>query len=89
LEIEGIPDYAAIVQRQFAAYVAQHPFNSQQIGFLRALQSVFLQKRRLVRADLYGPPLDSFGYDAVERWFTEEQVENVLTFANTLSVVGD
>jgi type I restriction enzyme R subunit len=89
LDLDGIPDYAALVQRQFAQYVADHPFNADQIRFLRAVQNVFLQRRRLVLADLYEPPLSSFGADAVERWFTPDQVEDLLGFFNHLTVVGD
>jgi hypothetical protein len=37
-------------------------------------------------ASLYEPPLDMFGADAVERWFTEEEVEEVVAFANRLAV---
>ncbi len=31
---------------------------------------------------LYKPVLDMFGADVVERWFTKEEVEEILTFAN-------
>jgi hypothetical protein len=54
--------------------------------YLRAIQSVFLQKRHLETADLYEPPLDMFGADAVERWFTEKEVQEVVEFANRLAV---
>jgi hypothetical protein len=27
------------------------------------------------------PPLDMFGADAVERWFTEKEVEDIVKFA--------
>ncbi len=37
-------------------------------------------------ADLYDPPLTSFGQDAVERLFTADQVEEVLRFTDTLVV---
>ena len=54
LELEGIPDYAEIVRRQFEAYIAGHTeFNADQVRFLRAVQSVFLHKRRLALPDLY------------------------------------
>jgi hypothetical protein len=32
------------------------------------------------------PPLDMFGADAVERWFTEKEVEEVVEFANQLAI---
>lgn len=63
--------------------------------FLRAVQSMFLQKRHLETADastgsarrLYEPPLDMFGADAVERWFTEKEVEEVVEFANRMTTL--
>jgi type I restriction enzyme R subunit len=69
-------------------------YNANQIRFLRAVQSVFLQKRHLETADtstllsasLYEPPLDMFGADAVERWFTEKEVEEVVEFANRMAI---
>lgn len=35
---------------------------------------------------LYEPPLDMFGTDAVERWFTEKEVNEIIAFANRLDV---
>lgn len=87
LELDGIPGYEEIVDRQFSEYMAKRPFNGNQIRFLRGVQSVFLQKRRLELADLYDPPLDSFGQDAVERWFAPGDIEELLSFTETLSVV--
>ncbi|MBL0347271.1 hypothetical protein [Candidatus Villigracilis affinis] len=49
-------------------------------------QSVFSQKRHLETADLYEPPLDMFGTDAVERWFTEKEVEEVVEFTEKLAI---
>jgi len=87
LELEGIPDYAEIVRRQFEGYIAGQPLNADQTRFLRALQNVFLQKRRLELDDLYEPPLSGFGLDAVERWFTPGQVDDVLALLDRLTVV--
>ncbi len=86
LDLDGLPGYAEVVQRQFAEYIAGNPFNADQTLFLRALQTVFLQKRRLELADLYEPPLDRFGQDAVERWFTPEQIDSLLLFVGELAV---
>jgi len=33
-------------------------------------------------ADLYDEPLDRFGEDAVERWFNEEQVCDLMDFVD-------
>jgi type I restriction enzyme, R subunit len=84
-ELDGVPDYRDIVRRQFQAYIQQHNFNANQIRFLRALENVFLQKRRLQLPDLYAPPFTNFGTDAVERWFTPEQVRDILDFTETLA----
>jgi type I restriction enzyme R subunit len=50
------------------------------------VQSVFLQKRRLALADLYAEPLSNFGADAVERWFTEQEIEEMVAFTDRLAV---
>ena len=94
LDMAYLPDYKDLVARQFDIYTTSHKFNADQIRFLRAVQSVFLQKRHLETADastgsvrrLYEPPLDMFGADAVERWFTVKEVEEIVTFINQLAV---
>jgi type I restriction enzyme, R subunit len=86
LELDSLPDYQEIVQRQFSDCIEAHPLSADQIRFLRAVQAVFTQKRRLQPADLYDPPLTAFGQDAVERWFAPAQVEEVLAFARGLEV---
>ncbi len=86
LEVGGIPDYHDIVRRQFEGFIAGHPFSADQIRFLRAVQNVFLQRRRLTLADLYEPPLTSFGADAADRLFSPAQVAEVLAFVETLTV---
>ncbi len=87
LEVEGIPDYADLVRRRFDGYIASHPaFNANQIRFLRAVQSAFAQKRRLRLHDLYEAPLTAFGANAVERWFTSEQIDEMLAMTEALTV---
>jgi len=36
-------------------------------------------------ADLYDEPLDRFGEDAVERWFTEQDVQELLALTERLA----
>lgn len=86
LELDGLPDYRELVHHQFETYIITHDFNADQIRFLRAVQSVFLQKRHLEMADLYEPPLTNFGADAVERWFSESEVVEMVSFVNLLAV---
>jgi type I restriction enzyme R subunit len=87
LEIEGIPDYHEVMRRQFDAFVGKHTFSADQIHFLRAVENTFLKRRRLDYADLFQAPFTAFGDDAVERWFTKDEVDEVLTFVHTLTVV--
>jgi len=84
-EFEDLPDYQDIVHRQFQVYINQHPYNADQLRFLRAVENVFLQKRRLQLLDLYESPFTAFGTDAVERLFTSEQVRDILSFTDTLA----
>jgi type I restriction enzyme R subunit len=87
LDMQFLPDYKELVARQFEAFITQNRYNADQIRFLRAVQSVFLQKRHLETADLYdAPALVGFGQDAVERWFTEKEVEEVVEFVNRMAV---
>ena len=45
---------------------------------------MFLQKRRLEVANLYEPPLTRFGADAVDKWFSEKEVDEIVEFAQAL-----
>jgi hypothetical protein len=42
--------------------------------------------QRLRKSEPHEPPLDMFGADAVERWFTEKEVKEILTLATRLMV---
>ncbi len=86
LELDALPDYKDLVRHQFEAYITAHNFNADQIRFLRAVQSVFLQKRHLDMADLYEPPLTNFGADAVDRWFNDAEVNEILGLTQSLVI---
>ncbi|MDR3577852.1 MAG: DEAD/DEAH box helicase family protein [Anaerolineaceae bacterium] len=86
LGLDSLPDYEQIVKHQFQEFTTRHTFNSDQVRFLRAVQSVFLQKRRLALADLYLEPLSNFGSNAVERWFSMDEVREILKLADDLSI---
>jgi hypothetical protein len=53
--------------------------------FLRSVQEVFLKNRKLVEADLYEPPLTVFGRNAVERFFTPQEIRELLDLVQTLA----
>lgn len=84
-EFEDLPDYQDVVRHQFQVYINQHPYNADQLRFLRAIENVFLQKRRLQLLDLYESPFTAFGTDAVERLFTPKQIHDILSFTDTLA----
>jgi len=86
LDLPALPDYRDVVKRQFEHYIAGRPFNGDQIRFMQAVQNAFLRKGRLQTADLYEPPLTNFGDDAADRWFTTEEVQDMLAFTDRLAV---
>ncbi|MBD2292011.1 DEAD/DEAH box helicase family protein [Anabaena sphaerica FACHB-251] len=85
LDLDAIPDYEEVVKRQFEEFIAKHQYNANQINFLRAVQSVFLQKRRLEVADLYEGALARFGKNAVDRFFSDDEVNDLLVFTELLA----
>lgn len=85
LALDSIPDYHQVVQRGFERHIQAHNYNAEQIRFLRSVQEVFLAKRTLVEADLYDPPLTNFGRNAVERFFTPQQIGDLLNLTQSLA----
>ncbi len=84
LDLDAIPDYEAVVAAQFQEHVTRHHYTGDQIRFLRAVQDVFLAKHRLAEADLYEPPLTNFGRNAVERFFTPDEIKEIVALADHL-----
>jgi type I restriction enzyme, R subunit len=85
LALEAIPDYWQIVQRGFEKHIQLHNYNAEQIRFLRSVQEVFMKKRTLAEADLYEPPLTNFGRNAVERYFTPAEIQELLALTKNLA----
>lgn len=85
LALDAIPDYPQLVQRGFERHIHSHNYNAEQIRFLRSVQEVFLAKRSLVEADLYDPPLTNFGRNAVERFFTSKEINDLLHLTDSLA----
>ncbi len=86
LALPDVPGYGVVVQRQFEQWMAAHPFNADQIRFLRTVASTLAKRRRLDAADLLRAPFTHFGADAAERLFTKEELREVLNFSQSLSV---
>ncbi len=85
LGLDGVPDYEAVVARSFQDHVTSRHYTGDQIRFLRAVQEVFLAKRRLTEADLYEPPLTIFGRNAVEKFFTPDEIRDIVRLAQRLA----
>jgi len=85
LGLDALPDYSAVVAKSFEDHVAQNRYSGDQIRFLRAVQDVFLAKRRLAITDLYDAPLTNFGRNAVDRFFTPDQVKNLVQLTDSLA----
>jgi type I restriction enzyme R subunit len=86
LAVDILPGYREVVQHQFEEFITANPYNANQIRFLRAVQSVFLQNRRLALPDLYAEPLTNFGADAVDRWFSQDEVAEILALTHRLEL---
>jgi type I restriction enzyme R subunit len=85
LALDAIPEYPEVVRRGFERHIQAHNYNAEQIRFLRSVQAVFLAKRSLVEADLYDPPLTNFGRNAVERFFTPQEIAALLELTSSLA----
>ena len=84
LNIEKIPTYEDIVKKSFDAFILEHNYNADQSRFLRAVQNVFVQRRKLEPADLYEEPFTNFGRNAVDKLFTEEEVNELVELTKKL-----
>lgn len=85
LQADAIPDYSAVVRSAFDAHITAHAYNADQIRFLRSVQSVFLEKRKLAEADLYEPPFDAYGRNAVERLLSRKDIKELLDLTGKLA----
>src|SRR5439155_10596169 len=84
LKLEHLPDFKDLVRKAFDAFILEHHYNADQTRFLRTVQSVFMQKRKLEAADLYEPPFTNFGMNAVEKLFGEEDIAEIIELTKRL-----
>ena len=86
LKLENLPSYYDIVKKSFDAFILSHNYNADQSRFLRAVQSVFIERRKLEEADLYDEPFTNFGDSAVDRFFMEEEIKEIIELINEISL---
>jgi type I restriction enzyme R subunit len=85
LNIQPLPSYENIVRKSFDAFILEHNYNADQSRFLRAVQNVFTQRRKLELADLYEEPFTNFGVNAVEKLFSEVEVKELIEMTRRLA----
>ena len=85
LGLEALPSYETVVRKGFDAFILEHNYNADQSRFLRVVQSVFLKRKRLEIADLYKEPFSSFGFNAVDKLFSESEVEELIGLVKRLA----
>ncbi len=89
LNIEKIPSYEDIVKKAFDAFILEHNYNADQSRFLRAVQNVFAQRRKLETADLYEEPFTNFGSNAVDKLFTDKDVDELLYLIKNIEKINN
>ena len=82
-----MPDCQDIGERQFDAFIRAHDgtYTADQLRFLRAMKAVLARQRKIELADLYEDPFTAFGQDAVERWFTDDEIKEIMAFTAKLA----
>lgn len=85
LHLEQLPGWNEIVKFAFDAFILEHNYNADQTRFLRTVQNVFVQKRKLEQDDLYEAPFTNFGVNAVEKLFSEGEVNDLLELVKRLA----
>jgi type I restriction enzyme R subunit len=85
LKIESLPSYDTVVRKAFDAFILEHNYNADQSRFLRVVQSVFLQRKKLELADLYEEPFTNFGANAAEKLFSESELTELIELTKKLA----
>lgn len=82
-----VPDYEDIVQRRFDAFMQAHEpkFNADQVQFLKVVASQLAQRGQLDVAELYEGPFAAFGQNALDRYFDDDEIDQLTALTKTLS----
>jgi len=67
------------------AFILEYNYNAGQTRFLRTVQTVFMQKRKIEEADLYDAPFSNFGANAIEKLFNENEVHEIIELVKRLA----
>ncbi|MCE5200732.1 MAG: DEAD/DEAH box helicase family protein [Armatimonadota bacterium] len=91
LNLAQLKTQADEIGEAFDRFIAEHQsYSADQILFIRVVRSVIVHEAELDRParltynDLFEPPFTRFGRNAVERLFTQEQLDELLGFVERL-----
>lgn len=84
LGLQHLTSFEDLVRQSFDAFISAHGYSAEQTRFLRTVQQVLLTTRHLHAADLYEPPFSNFGLNAVEKLFSQQDIEELLEMAQGL-----
>lgn len=85
LGLYEFPDAGRRVGDAFRAFIIEKNYlNSDQVNFLRTIQTVFTKKQHIEYADLFEPPFTNFGVNFPVPRFEETELQEVITMCNGL-----
>jgi type I restriction enzyme R subunit len=85
LGLYEFPDPSRRVGDAFRAFIIEKNYlNSDQVNFLRTIQTVFTKKRHIEYADLFEPPFTNFGVNFPVPRFEETELQEVIAMCNGL-----
>lgn len=85
LKLEKLPLHKERIAKAFSEHIIEHSYNADQTRFIRAAQTVFIERRKLELADLYEEPFTNFGSNAVEKYFSQEEIRELLEITKGLA----
>ncbi len=90
LGLYKFPNPEELINESFNTYVIERNNKSalsvEQIRFLRTIKNVFAKKKHIEYADLFEPPFTQFGADAATRFFSEEELKEIIDIFNSIKV---
>ncbi len=79
------PDPKKEVEKYFDIYLKEHPnFNDTQVRFVKALKTVFSNKKHMELKDLFEAPFTNFGAAAPMPLFKEQQLKEMTALCKSL-----
>lgn len=86
LKIKKLKSPQERIDEEFKTFIASHNelYNSNQINFLRTLQTVFTKKKHIEYKDFFEAPFTNFGVNAPIPLFEENQLKELVSICNKL-----